>query len=44
MVRESPDIWVYNTVNLRGMTRRVQGYNFSPVGAGGELRTIWLEN
>jgi peptide/nickel transport system substrate-binding protein len=44
VVRESPDIWVYNTVNLRGMSRRVQGYNFSPVGSGGELRTIWLEN
>jgi len=44
VVADSPDIWVYNTVNLRGLSRRVQGYRFSPVGSGGELRTVWLEN
>lgn len=44
VVADSPDIWVYNTLNLRGLSRRVQGYQFSPVGAGGELRTMWLEN
>ncbi|GGC51198.1 twin-arginine translocation pathway signal protein [Siccirubricoccus deserti] len=44
VVAESPDIWVYNTLNLRGVSRRVQGWNFSPVGSGGELRTLWLEN
>ncbi|MCB4824584.1 ABC transporter substrate-binding protein [Roseicella aerolata] len=42
VVADSPDIWVYNTVNLRGLTRRVQGYSFSPVGSGGELRTLSL--
>ncbi|WP_158292101.1 ABC transporter substrate-binding protein [Paracraurococcus ruber] len=42
VVADSPDIWVYNTVNLRGLTRRVQGYSFSPVGSGGELRTMSL--
>lgn len=44
VVADSPDIWVYNTVNLRGLSRRVQGYRFSPVGSGGELRSMWLEN
>jgi peptide/nickel transport system substrate-binding protein len=44
VVAESPDIWVYNTVNLRGVSRRVQGWNFSPVGSGGELRTLSAEN
>ncbi len=44
VVADSPDIWVYNTVNLRGLTKRVQGYAFSPVGSGGELRSMWLEN
>jgi peptide/nickel transport system substrate-binding protein len=44
VVADSPDIWVYNTVNLRGLTRRVQGYDFSPVGSGGEIRLMWLEN
>ena len=44
VVTDSPDIWVYNTVNLRGLSRRVQGYQFSPVGSGGEIRLMWLEN
>lgn len=44
VVADSPDIWVYNTVNLRGLSKRVQGYSFSPVGSGGELRTMWLQD
>jgi peptide/nickel transport system substrate-binding protein len=44
VVADSPDIWVYNTLNLRGLARRVQGYSFSPVGSGGELRLMSLEN
>ena len=32
------------TLNLRGLSRRVQGYQFSPVGSGGEMRLMWLEN
>jgi putative heme-binding domain-containing protein len=42
VVADAPDIWVYNTVNLRGLTRRVQGYSFSPVGSGGEIRLMSL--
>lgn len=44
VVADSPDIWVYNTVNLRGLSRRVSGYTFSPVGSGGEIRLMSLEN
>jgi len=44
VVADSPDIWIYNTVSLRGLSRRVQGYQFSPVGSGSELRLMWLEN
>ena len=44
VVADSPDIWVYNTLNLRGLAKRVQGYQFSPVGSGGEIRLMWLEN
>jgi peptide/nickel transport system substrate-binding protein len=44
VVADSPDIWVYNTLNLRGLSRRVQGYTFSPVGSGGELRLMSLAN
>jgi peptide/nickel transport system substrate-binding protein len=44
IVADSPDIWVYNTLNLRGLTRRVEGYQFSPVGSGGEIRLMSLAN
>jgi peptide/nickel transport system substrate-binding protein len=44
VVADSPDIWIYNTLNLRGLSRRVQGYQFSPVGSGGEIRLMSLEN
>ena len=41
IVADSPDIWVYNTVEIRGATDRVKGFRFSPVGSGGEIR--WIE-
>jgi peptide/nickel transport system substrate-binding protein len=44
IVDEAPDIWVYNTVQLRGLNDRVKGYNFSPVGSGGEVRYMSLED
>ncbi len=42
IVKDSPDIWVYNTIQLRGLSKRVQGYKFSPVGGGGDLRWMSL--
>lgn len=44
VVGEAPDIWVYNTVQLRGLNDRVKGYKFSPVGSGGEVRYMSLED
>ena len=44
IVADSPDIWVYNTVELRGVTDRVKEFRFSPVGSGGEMRSIQLTN
>ena len=44
VVEDAPDIWVYNTVELRGMRARVKGFKFSPVGSGSELRWMSLGN
>lgn len=44
IVADSPDIWVYNTVDLRGLTDRVKDFRFSPVGSGGEMRWIQLND
>ena len=43
IVEDAADIWVYNTVELRGMRARVKGFKFSPVGSGNELRWMHLE-
>ncbi len=40
VVDEAADIWIYNTVQLRGLSNRLKGYRFSPVGSGGEIR--WM--
>jgi peptide/nickel transport system substrate-binding protein len=42
VVEDAPDIWVYNTVELRGMRARVKNFKFSPVGSGSELRHMSL--
>jgi peptide/nickel transport system substrate-binding protein len=44
IVADSPDIWVYNTVEIRGVSDRVKNFRFSPVGSGGEMRWIELVN
>jgi len=43
VVNDSPDIWIYNTVQLRGMSDQLKGYSFSPVGSGGELRHMYFK-
>ena len=42
VVDDAADIWIYNTVQLRGMSDKLKGYSFSPVGSGGELRHFYL--
>ena len=44
VVGDAADIWIYNTIQLRGISKRVQGYKFSPVGSGGEIRWMSLKN
>lgn len=44
VVADAPDIWVYNTVELRGVRARVKGFKFCPVGSGNELRFMSLAN
>jgi peptide/nickel transport system substrate-binding protein len=43
VVEDAADIWVYNTVELRGLRARVKGFRFSPVGSGNELRWMSLD-
>jgi peptide/nickel transport system substrate-binding protein len=43
IVDDAADVWIYNTVQLRGLSDRVKGYKFSPVGSGGDIRWISME-
>ncbi len=42
IMADSPDIWIYNTIELRGVSNRVQGFRFCPVGSGTEVRWVHL--
>jgi peptide/nickel transport system substrate-binding protein len=44
VVSDAPTLWIYNAVEYRGLSKRVQGYVFSPVGGGSEFHNMWLSN
>ena len=43
IVADSPDVWVYNSMQLQGLSKRVKGRRFCTVGQGSEMRTVSLE-
>ncbi len=42
IVDDAVDIWIYNTVALRGVSDRVEGFKFSPIGSGSDFRWMSL--
>ena len=42
IVADSPDIWIYNMIEVCGISNRVQGFRHCPVGSGGEVRWMHL--
>lgn len=40
IIADSPDIWIYNMIEVCGLSNRLQGFKHCPVGSGGEVR--WL--
>ena len=42
IVEHCPDIWVYNTVELRGVSSRIEKTRFCPVGGGSEMRWVQM--
>jgi peptide/nickel transport system substrate-binding protein len=42
VVADAADIWIYNAVELRGLSKRVQGFQFSPIGSGADFRNMSL--
>ena len=43
VVADSPDIWIYNMVEVCGLSNRVEGFRHCPVGSGGEVRWMSLK-
>ena len=43
IMADSPDIWIYNSMQLQGMNKRVKGRRFCTVGQGAEIRWITLD-
>ncbi|HEX3991200.1 MAG TPA: ABC transporter substrate-binding protein [Acetobacteraceae bacterium] len=43
IVADSPDVWVYNSMQLQGLNKRVKGRRFCTVGQGSEMRTVSLD-
>ncbi|MGA8379814.1 MAG: ABC transporter substrate-binding protein, partial [Stellaceae bacterium] len=42
VVADSPDIWIYNQIEVVGIANRVKGFRHCPVGSGGEVRWMHL--
>ena len=42
VVEDAPAIYIDNAVEVRGLSDRIKGYEFSPVGGGAEFRTMSL--
>lgn len=42
VVSEAADIWIYNTIELRGLSNRVKGFSFTPIGSGADFRNLSL--
>jgi peptide/nickel transport system substrate-binding protein len=44
VVEDAPALWIYNAVEYRGLSKRVRGYTFTPVGGGSDFHNMWLAN
>ncbi|TDR89783.1 ABC transporter substrate-binding protein [Enterovirga rhinocerotis] len=42
IVEQSPDIFIYNTVELKGVSNRLSTMRFCPVGSGTEMRWVQM--
>jgi peptide/nickel transport system substrate-binding protein len=43
IMADCPDIWIYNSMQLQGINKRVKGRRFCTVGQGAEVRWVTLD-
>lgn len=44
VVDDAADVWIYNTIQPRGLSDKLEGYKFSPVGSGADFRYLSLNS
>jgi peptide/nickel transport system substrate-binding protein len=42
VVADAADIWIYNAIELRGLSNRLRGFRFTPIGSGADFRIMSL--
>jgi peptide/nickel transport system substrate-binding protein len=42
IVADAVDIWIFNAVELRGLSNRLRGFHFTPIGSGADFRNMSL--
>ena len=42
VVADAADIWIYNAIELRGLSNRLRGFRFTPIGSGTDFRIMSL--
>lgn len=42
VVADAADIWIYNAIELRGISNRLRGFHFTPIGSGADFRAMSL--
>jgi peptide/nickel transport system substrate-binding protein len=42
IVADAVDIWIYNAIELRGLSNRLRGFHFTPIGSGADFRSMSL--
>jgi peptide/nickel transport system substrate-binding protein len=42
VVSDAADIWIYNAIELRGLSSRLRGFQFTPIGSGVDFRSMSL--
>jgi peptide/nickel transport system substrate-binding protein len=42
IIADAPAVWIYNAVEYRGLSKRIKGFTYTPIGGGSEFRFMTL--
>ena len=44
VVADAPAVWIYNSIEYRGLSARIKGFTYTPIGGGVEFRYMSLSD